>query len=190
METLKRETRYEVYKYNQPELVEVMADENGKVVMSYDKDSKEWYMPEGTISQFFVTESEAKDYLKSKMPSDNAEKIKSYLNHLWYDEEEKLKDFIPEILNGFINIGRNSAKVSYSEYRVLMNAIAGNFNINGISFRASEVSHIRFVNTEEFYNLPIVVLKCGKEVKPCSTLEKGIINSAFGTNNSERVYNM
>jgi hypothetical protein len=190
METLKRETRYEVYKYNQPELVEVMADNNGKVVMSYDKNSESWYMPEGTNSQFFVTESEAKDYLKSKMLSDNAEKIKTYLEHLWYNEEEKLKDFIPETLNRFINIGRNSAEVSYSEYRVLMGAIAGHFNINGISFRASEVSHIRFVNTEEFYNLPIVVLKCGKEVKPCSTLEKGIINSAFGTNNSERVYNI
>lgn len=185
MEALKKEQRYYVYGFNKPALTDVMVDENGKVIFyfePYEDDDGSW-LEACNSDMFFDSESEALQYHLSLFPSD-MDKVKKYLSHLYHNDDEKLKEYLPDRIYKAMELDRSCAEYSYTDIDIMFNAIRGNFNINGSSFRASEVSHIRYLD-----NACVVVLKSGTEITTNSDLERRIIREAFGHNYSNRVYN-
>lgn len=130
-----------------------------------------------------LIEAEALQHHQSLFPSD-MDKVKEYLSHLFHNDDEKLKEYLPGYIYKAMERGQSCMEYSYTDIEVLFNALRGNFNINGCSFKISEVSHIRYLD-----NACVVVLKSGTEITTSSDLERRIIREAFGHNYSNRVYN-
>lgn len=187
MESLKKEARYEVEPFKQPVLTDVYVDENGTIKFAYNKEDEDWWTPEdGATSRFFISEADAIAHSRSFFPSD-MEKVKNYLKHLYFEDEEKLKDILPEaIWNGY---NADSKYLTYIEKEILFNAVKGNLNINATTFRISEISHIKHIRKDGDRQFRIV-LKDGTKVDTQSRIEYDIIRCLFGDNNSNMSYTL
>lgn len=181
MEALKKESRYGVWPYENPKLVDVMADENGNVYLYWDEEDEKWYMDNGGV-KYFTSEMDAMNYCRSCAVT-NKEAVKKYLDHIGYDDD-KLKEIMPEWMYIDFKEGRGGKVLDYNEYNVMLEAVAGRFNINGVTFRASEVSHVMHMKDKNFR----IVLKDGTKVDTGTSVERRIVEAAFGYNHSGKIF--
>lgn len=185
METLKRETRYMVRPYHDAVPVEAMVDETGCVRFFYSQEDDDWYKP--FRLRFFTDREEAENYANSLIPSD-MEKVKAYLEYLYEYDDDELEKCLPEgIYDAYQKGLKSSCDYSYSQMEQLKSAISGNININAVTFRKEQVSHIKWVKTEGKYKARIT-LTDGTKVETRDGLEYEIIKAAFNSNHSEMTY--
>lgn len=129
----------------------------------------------------FDTEDEAKTYSKEKKSEYKALAKQTLSNVRILDNISpniiQWKDYLPE---------RYHQKESpwYDRYYELLHVInTGIININAVSFRKEDVSHIEWGD-----DCAKVCLKDGSDVKTYGKLEFNLIEDIFGENNSDRTY--
>lgn len=188
MENLKKEQRYLVSPYYEPEKVDVMVDRDGEVQFYYNGFDEVWCKVY-KYDRLFITEADAVNYARSFEAFDK-KKVKDWLEHYMYDDE-KLLEVMPERMHKDYKGGRTCYTMAYGDKDKMLAAISGNFCINGVSFKASEVSHIKHMerrNGEGAKFFKRVILKDGTKVDTETKLERDIIAAAFGENESGKVF--
>lgn len=182
MEVFQREKKYMVYPYDTEVLVDVMTNEKGDVVLYKEhEDEEEWYETHDRL-RFFNSEEDAKEYAQ-QFVIHNKEDVKKYIQrHAW--NNEILAEILPDTVMGWIETGKNGIVFSWQEKELLYKAISGIFNINAVSFRREEVSHIEYLQQGNIR----IVLKSGKKVTTETVVEKIIIEAAFGKNISGKCF--
>lgn len=152
---------------------------NDKPVSFYDPLSTVYYTLDEVV--VFNTEYEAKTYSKEKKSKYMALAKQTLSNIKMLDNISsnivQWKDYLPE---------RYHQKDSpcYDRYYELLRVMStGIININAVSFRKEEVSHIEWGD-----DCAKVCLKDGSDVKTYGKLEFNLIEDIFGENNSDRTY--
>ena len=132
-------------------------------------------------AESFDTEDEAKTYSKEKKSEYKALAKQTLSNVRILDNTSpnivQWKDYLPE---------RYHQKDSpwYDRYYELLRVMrTGIININAVSFRKEDVSHIEWGD-----DCAKVCLKDGSDVKTYGKLEFNLIEDIFGENNSDRTY--
>ena len=132
-------------------------------------------------AESFDTEDEAKTYSKEKKSEYKALAKQTLRNIKILDNTSsniiQWKDYLPE---------RYHQKESpwYDRYYELLRVInTGIININAVSFKKEDVSHIEWGD-----DCAKVCLKDGSDVKTYGKLEFNLIEDIFGENNSDRTY--
>ena len=132
-------------------------------------------------SEFFDTEDEAKTYSDEKKSEYKALAKQTLSNVRILDNISpniiQWKDYLPE---------RYHQKDSpwYDRYYELLRVMnSGIININAVSFKKEDVSHIEWGD-----DCAKVCLKDGSDVKTYGKLEFYLIEDIFGVNNSDRTY--
>ena len=132
-------------------------------------------------AESFDTEDEAKTYSKEKKSEYKALAKQTLSNVRILDNISpniiQWKDYLPERYHQKDSPWYNR----YYELRRVMNT--GIININAVSFRKEEVSHIEWGD-----DCAKVCFKDGSDVKTYWKLEFNLIEDIFGKNNSDRTY--
>lgn len=179
MATLKKETRWAVSKtYFTVREVDVLLDEEGKIVLYSEKNDEEYYEP-GESTLFFCTNEEAEG-AKMKLVPCNKEQVKNYLDSLFenanYDE---MKEWLPlGVYRCFKSGCDNFFFRNHTEVDQIRDAIRGYINIKEYSFRPSEVVHVNWKVSGE----AIVTLRDGKEIRTGERNDVFILRCMFGSN--------
>lgn len=168
-----------VIKYNLCVIKGVLFSKNNKPMRFFKSDSEVCYTMEEV--EFFYTEKEAKAYSDEKK-SEYKELAKQTLTNIKTLDNissniVQWKDYLPE---------RYHQKDSpwYDRYYELLRVMrTGIININAVSFRKEEVSHIEWGD-----DCAKVCLKDGSDVMTYGKLEFNLIEDIFGENNSDRTY--
>ena len=132
-------------------------------------------------AESFDTEDEAKTYSKEKKSEYKALAKQTLTNIKTLDHISsnivQFKDFLPDS-------HRPKESRWYDRYYELLRVMnTGIININAVSFRKEEVSHIEWGD-----DCAKVCLKDGSDVKTYGKLEFNLIKDIFGENNSDRTY--
>lgn len=132
-------------------------------------------------AESFDTEDEAKTYSKEKK-SEYKALAKQTLNNIKIldgisSSIVQGKDYLPERYH------QNDSPWYDRYYELLPVMRTGIININAVSFRKEEVSHIEWGD-----DCAKVCLKDGSDVKTYGKLEFNLIEDIFGENNSDRTY--
>lgn len=168
--------------YRNPVLTDVMVDESGAVFMVYDTEEEGWRQFFSESCKFFTSEAEAMNYARSLFPSD-MDKVKYYLEYLESYEPDKLEQHLPDFIYSMYKKGMKSAGHTYSEVTQMKEALAGNININACTFRAEQVSCIKWLSGKDGSKAKIH-LKNGTTILTNSDVEYEIIRAIFGQNRS------
>lgn len=168
-----------VYKYNLCVIKGILFSKNNKPMRFFKSDSEVCYTMEEV--EFFYTEKEAKAYSDEKK-SEYKELAKQTLRNIKILDNissniVQFKDFLPDS-------HRPKESRWYDRYYELLRVMnTGIININAVSFRKEEVSHIEWGD-----DCAKVCLKDGSDVKTYGKLEFNLIEDIFGENNSDRTY--
>lgn len=164
--------------YYYPEEVNVIKRDGKVFLFSYSVDDEYNKPCKGMV--FFDTKEAANKYHSDMMSEFDIKKIKDYIQFVYYNNVEKLESILPDNVYDNYKKGKNSFfSCSYLDEAMLRNALNGILNIDGISFRVSDISQVKY--GEKWLS---VILKDGKEVTPKRKIEVFVIESIFGNNNS------
>ena len=168
-----------VRKFSLTPIEGISISKNDKPVSFYDPLSTVYYTLDEVV--VFNTEYEAKTYSKEKKSEYMALAKQTLSNIKLLDNISpnivQWKDYLPE---------RYHQKDSpwYDRYYELLRVMnTGIININAVSFRKEDVSHIEWGD-----DCAKVCLKDGSDVKTYGKLEFYLIEDIFGVNNSDRTY--
>ena len=152
---------------------------NDKPVSFYRPSSTIYYTPNEVV--IFDTKDEANSYSNEKKSEYKALAKQTLSNIKMLDNISpnivQWKDYLPEKYHQEDNPWYDR----YYELCRVMNT--GIININAVSFRKEEVSHIEWGD-----DCAKVCLKDGSDVKTYGKLEFNLIEDIFGENNSDRTY--
>ena len=168
-----------VYKYNLCVIKGVLFSKNNKPMRFFKSDSEVCYTMEEV--EFFYTEKEAKAYSDEKKSEYKALAKQTLSNVKLLDNISsnivQWKDYLPEKYH-------QKDSPWYDRYYELRRVInTGIININAVSFKKEDVSHIEWGD-----DCAKVCLKDGSDVKTYGKLEFYLIEDIFGDNNSDRTY--
>ena len=129
--------------------------------------------------RFFETKEAADEYYSNIMSEINIEKTKKYIQWLLENSDDRLESILPEsILKAWR--GRAAVKkFSFWDIQFLQKALNGILNIDGVSFRTSDISKVKYGN-----KWVSVILKNGENITPRNEVEVFVIESIFGKNSS------
>lgn len=151
---------------------------NGKVfVYSYQNETE--YTGPIEYDRFFDSKEEADKYYSDIMSGINIEKTKEYIQFFLEYNIGKLESILPKVIYDALD-KRSDRTFSFWDMQFLREALNGILNINGISFRASDISQIKY--GDKWLS---VILKNGEEITPRKEVEVFVIKSLFGENHSD-----
>lgn len=178
---LEQRRMFEVDGYDEPCEVDVIY-KNGKPFISSIAGNDEFYQL-GDSDVLFETKEEADKYYSTIIAKFDSEEIKKYIEELGC-YSDKLKRVLPDSIYSAFEKGLYSHMcLSFSDIEVLKMALNGILNVNCISFRASDISIIKYGS--DWLSL---VLNNREEIVPQKDIEVFILKSIFGENKSGRYY--
>lgn len=113
--------------------------------------------------------------------------VKDYIEHLHWHDSDKLKEILPECVFKKYKNGDSYVKYNNQDVNRIKMALSGNININGTTFRVSQVSHIQHI-VKDNTRIARVILQDGTRIETYNDLDREIICAIFGYNKSERCY--
>lgn len=138
---------------------------------------------------FFPTEDDAKKYQSDRLEyfAGMAQKIPGLISDIYYLDDQvcnfdrseinKIKEGDPYFKNQYVDV--------CNKYKLLkIYVTTGMININALTFRKEDVSHIKWFNDEHAQ----VFLRGGQEVMTHSAAEYSLVNLLFGWNESSRIF--
>lgn len=165
--------------FSEPSEVDVIKKDGNVFIYSYSGDDD--FCKAGDNDVFFNTKEEADKFHSEIMSGLDIEKIRRYIGYMWGDD--RLNEILPDGVYRLLEKGRKNFCFSYGDRCVLENALNGILNIDAVSLRLSDISCVKY--GESWLS---IILKNGKEIVPRSEIEKFIIESLFGDNNSRRSF--
>ncbi len=176
---LEKQRMFIVNGYYTPEEISVIKKEGKVYLYSYGIENEDDYSKPYGDMRFFETKEAADEYYSNIMSEINIEKTKKYIQWLLENSDDRLESILPEsILKAWR--GRAAVKkFSFWDIQFLQKALNGILNIDGVSFRTSDISKVKYGN-----KWVSVILKNGENITPRNEVEVFVIESIFGKNSS------
>lgn len=174
----KKEERYMVVGFHNPDLVDVIVSESGKVELYKLKEGGYYEIAIGD-ELFFSTLQEADRYRESIIPKD-LDKYKEYLEYIYENlSDEHLEELLPE---GLYNIYKKGLKTylafGYKQLEKIKKAIQGLIEIGPYTVKREEITRICFLKDDRVE----VKLSNGETLISKDKVEKMILECLYGEN--------
>lgn len=180
---LEKQRMFIVNGYYTPEEINVIKKDGTVYLYSYGIENEDDYSKPYGDMRFFETKEAADEYYSNIMSEINIEKTKKYIQWLLENSDDELESILPESI---LKTWRNRTaqkKFSFWDIQFLQKALNGILNIDGVSFRTSDISKVKYGN-----KWVSVILKNGENITPRKEVEVFVIESIFGENSSGILY--